>query len=325
MATCLIFGVSGQDGAYLAKLLLDEGYAVWGCSRDSELTRFDNLKRLAILERVKVRSASLTDFRSVVQVIDEVNADEVYNLAGQSSVGLSFGQPVETVDGTVNATINILEALRFLRSKARFYNASSSECFGNTTEEGANENTPFRPCSPYGVGKAAAHWLVSNYREAYGLFACSGILFNHESPLRPARFVTQKIVRAAVDIAERKAETVALGNLEISRDWGWAPEYVVAMRRMLLLDNPQDFVVATGHSYCLREFVACAFAEVGLDWKKHVVIDRGLFRPLDVTVSVSDPQKARDVLKWTASTDFRSLIAMLVGAEIERRRGIQAG
>ena len=318
--TALIFGISGQDGVYLAKLLLDEGYAVWGCSRDSELARFDNLRRLAILERLNLRSASLIDFRSVVQVIDEVDPDEIYNLAGQSSVGLSFGQPVETIDASVNATINILEALRFLRSKAQFYNASSSECFGNTMDGPANENTPFRPCSPYGVGKAAAHWLVSNYRDAYGLFACSGILFNHESPLRPARFVTQKIIRGAVDIADGNAETLALGNLEISRDWGWAPEYVVAMRRMLLLNWPQDFVVATGRSYSLREFVAGAFAELSLDWKKYVVTDVTLFRPLDITVSASDPEKARDVLKWTATTDFRSLLAKLVAAEIARRQ-----
>jgi GDPmannose 4,6-dehydratase len=321
--TALIFGISGQDGAYLAKQLLDEGCKVWGCSRDSELARFDNLRRLAILDQVNLRSASLNDFRSVVQVIDDVDADEIYNLAGQSSVGLSFGQPVETIDGSVNGTINILEALRFLRSSARFYNASSSECFGNTAEGPANEKTPFRPCSPYGVGKAASHWLVSNYRDAYGLFACSGILFNHESPLRPARFVTQKIIRGAIDIADGKLDTLTLGNLDISRDWGWAPEYVVAMWRMLQLDRAEDFVVATGRSHSLRDFAALAFAALKLDWEKHVVTDPDLFRPLDIVVSAGDPQKARDLLGWAATTDLPALVEKLVAAEVARRHGMK--
>jgi len=318
--TALIFGISGQDGAYLAKLLLDEGYQVCGASRDREVNTFENLRRLAIHDRVSLRSASLIDFRSVVQVIDKVDADEIYNLAAQSSVGLSFEQPVETIDSSLNGTINILEALRFLKSKARFYNASSSECFGNTVEGAANERTPFRPCSPYGVGKAASYWLVSNYREAYGLFACSGILFNHESPLRPARFATQKIIRGAVDIAQGKAEVLALGNLDIARDWGWAPEYVVAMWRMLQLDRPDDFVVATGHMHSLRKFVEQTFAAVKLDWRDHVKSDPHLLRPLDIMSSVGDPQKARDKLEWVAATDFSTLVERLVAAEVERRR-----
>jgi GDPmannose 4,6-dehydratase len=318
-ATALIFGISGQDGAYLAKLLLDEGYRVWGCSRDREVNKFENLRRLAIEDRVSLRSASLVDFRSVVHVIAEVDADEIYNLAGQSSVGLSFEQPVETIDSSVNGTINILEALRFLKSRARFYNASSSECFGNTFEGPANERTPFRPCSPYGVGKAAAYWLVSNYREAYGLSCCSGILFNHESPLRPARFVTQKIIRGAVDVAEGKAEVLALGNLDITRDWGWAPEYIVAMRRMLQRDRPEDFVVATGRTHSLREFVELTFAAVNLDWQDHVTSDPHLLRPLDIVRSVGDAKKAHDMLDWVATTNFSSLVEKLVAAELARR------
>jgi GDPmannose 4,6-dehydratase len=320
--TALIFGISGQDGAYLAKLLLDNAYRVSGCSRDREVNKFDNLRRLAIEDRVSLRSASMIDFRSVLQVIDEVEPDEIYNLAAQSSVGLSFEQPVETIDGSVNGTINLLEALRFLKSRARFYNASSSECFGNTLDGPANEETPFRPCSPYGVGKAASHWLVSNYREAYGLFSCSGILFNHESPLRPARFVTQRIIRGAVDIAEGKASVLALGNLDINRDWGWAPEYVVAMWRMLQLDHPEDFVVGTGRMHSLREFVQLAFAAVNLDWQAHVTSDPDLRRPLDIMSSVGDPKKARERLDWVATTTFSELVEKLVAAEFGRRRGL---
>jgi GDPmannose 4,6-dehydratase len=318
--TALIFGISGQDGAYLAKLLLDNAYHVYGSSRDREVNKFDNLRRLAIEDRVSLRSASMIDFRSVLQLIDEVEPDEIYNLAGQSSVGLSFEQPVETIDGSVNGTINLLEALRFLKSRSRLYNASSSECFGNTLDGPANEKTAFRPCSPYGVGKAASHWLVSNYREAYGLFSCSGILFNHESPLRPARFVTQRIIRGAVDIAEGKAGVLALGNLDVSRDWGWAPEYVVAMWRMLQLDRPEDFVIATGRMHSLREFVQLAFAALNLDWQAHVTIDPNLRRPLDIISSVGEPKKARDMLDWVAATSFAELVGKLVTAEFERRR-----
>jgi len=323
-SSALIFGISGQDGAYLAKLLLDKGYRVCGTSRDREVPKFDNLRRLAIHDRVTLLSASLNEFRSVLQAIKEVDAEEIYNLSGQSSVGLSFDQPVETVDGMVNGTINILEAMRFLKSTARFYNASSSECFGNTVDGAATEKSPFRPCSPYGVGKAASHWLVSNYREAYGLFACSGILFNHESPLRPARFVTQKIVRGAVDIAEGKLDSLTLGNLDISRDWGWAPEFVVAMWRMLQHEPADDFLVATGHTHSLRDFARLAFAAVNLDWEKHVVIDPGLARPLDIAVSAGDPKKARDLLGWSAAIDFPTLVKKLVAAELQRRRDATA-
>src|SRR5690242_10584067 len=230
--TALVFGVSGQDGAYLAQLLCQKGYAVHGTSRDRDMSGFTNLKRLRILDKVTLHSASLNDFRSVIQVLKKVKPDEVYNLSAQSSVGLSFEQPVETIDGIINGTINILESIRVLELETRFYNASSSECFGNTENGPADEQTPFRPCSPYGVGKAAAHWLVANYRSAYDLHACSGILFNHESPLRPARFVTQKIIRSAVDIRLGRSAVLCLGNLGIARDWGWAPEYVDAMWRM---------------------------------------------------------------------------------------------
>jgi GDPmannose 4,6-dehydratase len=260
-----------------------------------------------------------------LQVIKDAEADEIYNLAGQSSVGLSFDQPVETIDSSVKGTLNILEAMRFLKSRARLYSASSSESFGNLTNGPANEETPFHPCSPYGIGKAAAQSLVSFYRQAYGLFACSGILFNHESPLRPARFVTQKIIRGALDIAEGKARILPLGYLEVGRDWGWAPEYVDAMWRMLQLDRPEDFVVATGRLHTLREFVELVFAEIGLDWKRHVIADSKLFRPMDIITSVGNPEKARKVLGWGAKTNFSELVKKLIACEIKRRHKENAG
>src|ERR1700719_3409387 len=222
--TALILGASGQDGAYLAELLVRRGLDVHGTSRDKEVSGYAGLRRLGIYDRVTLHSVVLSDFRSVVTVLNNVRPALIFNLAAQSSVGLSFEQPVETIDSIMHGTINVMEAMRFLGLEARFYNACSSECFGNTSPESpANETTPFRPRSPYAVGKAASFWAVANYREAYGLFACSGLLFNHESPFRPTRYVTQKIVRGAMDVAEKRSETVRLGNLDISRDWGWSP------------------------------------------------------------------------------------------------------
>ncbi len=318
--TALIFGVSGQDGSWLAKLLLEKGYTVHGASRDREAPGLGNLARLGLRHRVRLHSATLNDFRSVAQAISDVRPSEIYNLAAQSSVGLSFEQPVETLDSVIHGTINILEAIRFLGLDARFYNASSSECFGNT-DNPANETHPFHPRSPYGVGKAAAYWAVANYRESYNLFACSGILFNHESPLRPARYVTQKIVRGAADIAEGKAKQLTLGNLSISRDWGWAPEYVDAMWRMLNHETPEDFVIATGQTYRLEDFVALAFSHFGLDWRNHVVIDETLLRPSDIAMSVGNPDKAKRLLGWQAEIGMPGVVARLLEAELCDRRG----
>lgn len=317
--TALVFGISGQDGSWLAKLLVERGYAVHGTSRDREASSFVNLKRLGIFGRIRLHSAALTDFRSVVQVVKDVCPDEIYNLSAQSSVGLSFEQPVETLDSIIMGTINILEAIRFLGIDTRFYNASSSECFGNTDAGPADETHPFHPRSPYGVGKAAAYWAVANYRETYDLFACSGILFNHESPLRPARYVTQKIVRGAVDIAERKAERLHLGRLSVERDWGWAPEYVEAMWRMLNHDAPEDFVIATGEAHPLEEFVRLAFGHFGLDWRACVETDAGLLRPSDISRSVGNPAKAKRLLGWEARTKMPDMVAKLIAAELERR------
>ncbi|GLR82645.1 GDP-mannose 4,6-dehydratase (plasmid) [Azospirillum oryzae] len=324
--TALIFGIGGQDGSWLADLLVRRGYAVHGTSRDREASSFANLRRLGLFGRVHLHSAGLNDFRSVAQVIKEVRPTEIYNLAGQSSVGLSFDQPVETLDSIVHGTVNILEAIRFLGIDTRFYNASSSECFGNTEHGPAGETHSFHPRSPYGVGKAAAYWAVANYREAYGLFACSGILFNHESPLRPARYVTQKIVRGAADIAEGRADQLCLGDLSVARDWGWAPEYVDAMARMLAHDQPEDFVIATGRLHTLEEFVRLVFDCFGLDWRRYVEIDPGLRRPADITHSVGDPGKANRLLGWSAETTMPGVVAKLVEAErIRRRDGSPAG
>jgi len=318
--TALIFGVSGQDGSWLAELLLKRGYVVHGTSRDREASRFGNLRRLGIFERVQLHSAVMSDFRSVAQVVKDVSPSEIYNLAGQSSVGLSFGQPVETMDGIIHGTINILEAIRFLDLETRFYNASSSECFGNIEGSPADETHSFHPRSPYGVGKAAAYWAVANYRESYRLFACSGILFNHESPLRPARYVTRKIVQGAVAIALGQAEKLTLGELSIARDWGWAPEYVEAMWRMLSRDEPEDFVIATGRTHTLEEFVCRAFEHFGLDWRRYVETDPALLRPSDITCSVGDPSKAERLLGWRAATSMPGVVTALCEAEMERRR-----
>lgn len=310
----LILGISGQDGAYLAQLLLGEGYRVHGASRDAQVNVFANLERLGIRDRIELHSVMLTDFRSVLQVLDRIRPDEIYNLAGQTSVGLSFVQPVETLHSITHGTLNLLEAIRFMRLPIRFYNACSSECFGDVGEERANELTPFRPRSPYAVAKSAAFWEVANYREAYGLFACSGILSNHESPLRPERFVTQKIVASACRIAAGQQQRAELGNLSIIRDWGWAPEYVMAMHRMLLPDEPGDFVIATGQSVSLEDFVAHAFSCVGLNWKDHVDVSPGLFRPTDLAVSRLDPSKAERLLGWKATVGVRQVVERMVHA-----------
>lgn len=317
--TALIFGIAGQDGAWLARLLLEKGYRVHGTSRDRETSGFANLHGLGLYQAVGLHSAVPTDFRSVAQVIDTVRPEEIYNLAAQSSVGLSFDQPVETLNSILLGTVNIMEAIRFLKLETRFYNASSSECFGDTREP-AGEEHPFHPRSPYGVAKAAAHWAVANYRDSYGLFACSGILFNHESPLRPARYVTQKIIRGAADIAEGRAETLRLGHLGVARDWGWAPDYVDAMWRMLAHDRPEDFVIATGETHSLEEFVAAAFGHFGLDWRRHVVTDGSLLRPADITCSSGDPAKAKRLLGWEAGVRMAGVVSRLAEAELERRR-----
>lgn len=314
MKKALICGVSGQDGSYLARLLLNKGYAVHGSSRDAQMSSFRNLARLGILEKVNLESVAVNDFRSVIQALMKIQPDEVYNLAGQSSVGLSFQQPVETLESISVGTLNFLEAIRFVGKPIRFYNAGSSECFGDISTV-ADESTPFAPRSPYAVAKAAAFWEVANYREAYGLYACSGILFNHESPLRPERFVTKKIVAAACRIAAGNEEKLHLGNISIRRDWGWAPEYVEAMWLMLQQEKPDDFVVATGESHSLEEFVEAAFSTVRLNWRDHVVLDKALLRPTDIATGRGNPAKALAKLGWQARHRMYDVVRMITEAE----------
>ena len=317
MTTALICGISGQDGAYLAQFLLRQGYVVYGTSRDAQMSSFRNLFRLGILEKVNVLSAALNDFRSVLQILVKVKPDEVYNLAGQSSVGLSFEQPVETLESIATGSLNLLEAIRFIGKPIKFYNAGSSECFGNAGNTPADENTPFRPRSPYGVAKSASFWEVANYREAYNLFACSGILFNHESPLRPERFVTQKIITSACRIALGLQEKLYLGNLSIRRDWGWAPEYVKAMYLMLQQEQPDDYVIATGKSEKLESFVSRAFAELNLDWQDHVIVDSSLLRPTDIEVGKGNPAKAKQKLGWQAQYYMNDIIKMMIEEKMD--------
>ena len=311
MINALICGISGQDGAYLARFLLEAGYRVFGTSRDAQVGGTSNLARLGLAGQVTMLSMAPNDFRSVLQVLDKVRPDEIYNLSGQSSVGLSFDQPVETLESHAVATLNLLESLRFMKLEARFYSAGSSECFGDTGDVAANEDTPFRPRSPYAVAKATAFWEVANYREAYGLFACTGVLFNHESPLRPERFVTQKIVRAAARIAAGSGERLRLGNLDIARDWGYAPEYVEAMWMMLQQPAAADYVIATGQTCSLEAFVEAAFTHYGLGWRDHVDSDPALMRPADIRRSMADPSKANAQLGWKAKSGLRDVVAAM--------------
>ena len=316
MKKALICGVSGQDGAYLAQLLVAKGYDVHGTSRDVSGRIFGGLLSLGISDKVKLHSMALNDFHSVLTVLKSVEPDELYNLAGQSSVGLSFEQPVETMESIVIGTLNLLEAIRFQSSPIRFYNAGSSECFGDLNETAADESTPFRPCSPYAIAKSTAIWEVSNYRNAYGLHASSGILFNHESPLRPDRFVTRKIVDSACRIARGSKEKLKLGNIAIERDWGWAPEYVDAMWRMLQQKEADDYVIATGTSRRLEEFIDIAFTRVGLKWQDHVVQESHLFRPTDFAIGRANPSKAGTKLGWKAKLKLENVVERMVDAQM---------
>lgn len=321
MKTALILGISGQDGAYLARLLLKKGYTVVGGSRDAQITPFEKLAKLGIRERVILESVSLNDFRSVLQILSKTQADEVYNLAGQTSVGLSFQQPVEALESIAFGVLNLLEAIRFIGKKTKLYNAGSSECFGELRNGAADENTPLRPKSPYAVAKAAAFWEVASYRESYNLFACSGILFNHESPLRPERFVTRKVIAATCRIAAGSKETLQLGDMSIARDWGWAPEYVEAMWLMLQQDSPVDYTIATGQTYSLQDFVECAFARFGLDWREHVATDPGLARPNELQVSQANAAKAYAELGWKAKYAMPDVVKMMIDSELKGTYG----
>lgn len=317
MKRALICGIGGQDGGYLAKLLLGKGYEVYGTSRDIHIMSGRGLQVLGIAGRVKLQSMAINDFRSVLAALAETKPDEVYNLAGQSSVGLSFDQPVETMESMTSGTLNLLEAIRFLNPGIRFYNASSSECFGDTGALAADESTAFRPRSPYAVAKAAAFWLVANYRDAYKLHASSGILFNHESPMRPERFVTRKIVAAACRIAQGANEVLTLGDISIERDWGWAPDYVEAMWLMTQQPAGGDFVVATGRTVPLAYFVERVFAQLGLDWKVHVSSDPRLYRPSEIRTSHANPMRIHTVLGWHHRFEIEDVVREMVQHQTE--------
>lgn len=318
MKTALICGVNGQDGAYLAHFLLAKGYRVVGTSRDASAGRMGNLQQLNIEGAVELVSMAMDDFQNVLQVLTTAHADEVYNLAGQSSVGLSFEQPIETMESIATGSLNLLEAVRALGSGIRLFSAGSSECFGDIGRVPADERTPFRPRSPYAVAKTCAANLVATYREAYGLFACTGILFGHESPLRPRRFVTRKIIEAAANIHLGLQTRVTLGNLSVSRDWGWAPDYVEAMWLMLQRDAVMDLVIATGRTVSLEYFAQAAFAYFGLDSKAHVVQDPALLRPSDIDYSAADVSLAKAELGWTAANSVDDVVRRLCEAELHR-------
>jgi len=310
--TALIVGVSGQDGAYLSALLVGKGYRVIGTSRDALLSPFANLKKLSVLDTIETTSLVPTDFRSVIQTLAEYAPDEIYYLAGQSSVSLSFQMPVETLESISHGILNILEAVRFLKLDARIYNAGSSEVFGDCGTSPADETTPFNPVSPYAVAKAASIWQVRSYRKAYGLFACSGLLFNHESPLRPAHFVTRKIILGALQAKADNQTKILLGNLDVVRDWGWAPEFVQAMWKMLQTETAKDYVIATGHSMSLREFCSFAYELVGLDYLDHIEINHALLRPNDPERITGNPGKAMAELEWQPSIYGDKLIRKLL-------------
>lgn len=313
--TALIIGVTGQDGAYLSRLLLEKGYRVAGTSRDADSANVANLERLGVLDDIRLISASLRDFQSVHHALNLIRPDEIYHLAGQSSVNLSFQQPEEALASVALGTLHILEGMRELGPRARLFHAASSECFGDTGGVAVDESAPFRPKSPYAIAKSAAFWEVAAYREAYDLFACSGLCFNHESPLRPVHFVTRKVTRGALRIAANPGEKLRLGDLSIRRDWGWAPEYVEAMWLMLQQKAPEDVVIATGETNSLEAFVAAAFECVGLDWRDHVETDPEFYRPAEIGWSGANPEKAQRALGWQAKTRMREVATRMVEAE----------
>lgn len=312
METALIVGVTGQDGAYLSKLLLGKGYKVIGTSRDASVCDISRLQKLNVLDDIKLISLAPNDFRNVLKVISSINPSKIFNLSGQTSVGLSFDQPVECMDSIAGSTINFLEALRFLKADIKFFNAGSSECFGDTFNKAAAEDNPFKPCSPYAVAKSTAYWLVANYRIAYGIFCCTGILSNHESPLRPNRFVTKKIVKHVSEIKAGLRNSLFLGNIDIHRDWGWAPEYVNAMYLMLESSTPDDYVISSGSSNSLKEFVNLAFQYFELDPEEFIKIDNSFIRPADISYSAMNPQKILKNLGWKAEKDLNYIVRSMI-------------
>jgi len=315
MKKALVTGVTGQDGSYLAELLLAKGYEVTGVVRRSSSVTTSRVAHLA--DDLRLVDGDLLDAGSMTDIIEAVQPDEVYNLAAQSFVGTSWSQPILTAEITALGALRMLEALHRLNPEARFYQASSSEMFGKVQEVPQKENTPFYPRSPYGVAKLYGHWITVNYRESYDMFACSGILFNHESPRRGLEFVTRKITHGVARIAAGLDSTLALGNLDAKRDWGFAGDYVEAMWLMMQTDEARDYVIATGETHSVGEFCERAFARVGLDWREYVVIDPRFLRPAEVDLLVGDPTKAREELGWQPKMSFGELVDTMVDADVE--------
>jgi len=314
--SALITGITGQDGSYLAELLLSKGYRVVGVVRRSSTTRYERLAH--ILDRIELVSADLLDQHSLVDAVAHARPDEVYNLAAQSFVQTSWTQPVLTGEFTALGVTRMLEAVRKAAPAARFYQASSSEMFGKVVETPQRESTPFYPRSPYGVAKVYGHWITVNYRESYDMYACSGILFNHESPRRGLEFVTRKVTDAAARIKLGLQQELRLGNLDARRDWGFAGDYVDAMWRMLQQDTPEDFVIGTGETRSVRDLCEAAFTAVGLDWQEYVVQDPAFFRPAEVDLLVADPSHAAKVLDWRPTMSFQGLVETMVEADLAR-------
>jgi len=312
--TALITGITGQDGSYLAEFLLSQGYEVVGMVRRSSTVNFGRIEH--IQERISLAHGDLLDQMSIIDIMREHRPDEIYNLAAQSFVPISWKQPVLTGEFTALGVTRMLEAMRTVLPEARFYQASSSEMFGKVREVPQNEGTPFYPRSPYGIAKIYGHWITVNYRESYDLFACSGILFNHESPRRGLEFVPRKVTHGAAMVKLGLAQDLRLGNLEARRDWGFAGDYVKAMWRMLQRDIPDDYVVGTGETHSVRDLCQTAFCCLDLDWEKHVVVDPQFYRPAEVDLLVSDPGKARVELGWEPEVSFEGLIQMMVDADM---------
>jgi len=319
MRKAIITGITGQDGSHLAELLLDKGYRVYGLVRRHSAEDYPRLA--GIRDRIELVSGDLCDAPSLDRAVEQIQPDEIYNLAAMSFVGASWGQPALTTEVNALGVLRLLEAVRRYCPGARFYQASTSEMFGLIRESPQRETTPFHPRSPYGVAKVYAHFLTANYRESYGLFACAGILFNHEGPRRGPEFVTRKITRAVAAIKLGRERELRLGNLNARRDWGYAGDYVEAMWRMLQQDRPDDFVIGTGANHTVEEFVAIAFAHAGLDWRAHVVIDPQLYRPAEVDTLLADASKARRVLGWQPALSFEQLVRLMVDADIALLRG----
>ena len=318
MPTALITGITGQDGSYLAELLLKKGYRVIGVARRSSTVSTERIKH--ILDDITVVQGDLQDQGSLLSLLEEFSPTEVYNLAAQSFVPTSWNQPALTGDVTALGVTRLLEAIRFVNPKIRFYQASSSEMFGKVLEVPQREETPFYPRSPYGVAKVYGHWITVNYRESFNMFATSGILFNHESPRRGLEFVTRKISDAVAKIKLGKAKELRLGNLEAQRDWGFAGDYVEAMWMMLQQDHPDNYVIGTGETHPVREFCEIAFSHVGLDYKEFVVQDEKFYRPAEVELLISDPSKARNQLKWELNVSFKELVTMMVDSDLARQK-----